>query len=50
MEYRELFLILKMKFKIPLIINYWKKGKGKLFWLHGDGLKELLAMNPKGKH
>ena len=25
---------------------YWKKKKGKSFWLHGDGLKELLTMNP----
>ena len=23
-----------------------KRKKGKSFWLHGDGLKELLTMNP----
>ena len=24
--------------------------KEKSFWLHGDGLKVLLTMNPMGKH
>ena len=27
-----------------------KRKKKKSFWLHGDGLKELLTMNPMGKH
>ena len=27
-----------------------KTKKEKLFWLHGDGLKELLTMNPMEKH
>ena len=27
-----------------------KTRKEKSFWFHGDGLKELLTMNPRGKH
>ena len=27
-----------------------KTKKEKSFWLHGDGLKELLTMNPTEKH
>ena len=27
-----------------------KRKKEKQFWLHGDGLKELLNMNPMEKH
>ena len=27
-----------------------KTRKGKSFWLHGDGLKELFTMNPMGTH
>ena len=38
-----------MRFKIPLKIIYVQR-KEKSFWLHGDGLKELLNMNPIEKH
>ena len=49
MEYKQLFLILKTSFKIPLKIIYWVYEKEKkLIWLHGDGLKILLTMNPMG--
>ena len=27
-----------------------KKIKEKIFWLHGDGLKEFLTINPMEKH
>ena len=27
-----------------------RRKKGKSFWLHGDGLKEFLTMNPMEKH
>ena len=48
-KYKEVFLILKMSFKFPLKkCNGWRK-KGKSFWLHGDGLKLLLTMNPMEK-
>ena len=40
MEYKEVFLILKTSFKIPLKNNLLEpRKKGKSFWLHGDGLK-----------
>ena len=51
MEYKQVFLILKKSFKIPLKIIYGVKGKReKSFWLHGDGLKELRTMNPMENH
>ena len=48
-EYKQVFLILNMRFETPLKNRMGKKKKH-LFWLHGDGLKELLTMNPIEKH
>ena len=42
--------ILKMIFKILLKIIFGVKEEKKSFRLHGDGLKELLTMNPMGKN
>ena len=49
MKYKEVFLILKTIFKVPLKKMYWKEEKGKSYWLHADRLKLLLTMNPMGK-
>ena len=50
MKYKEVFIILKMRFKFPLKKMYWKEEKkGKSFWLHADGLKLFLTMNPMEK-
>ena len=39
-----------MSFKLTLkTIYHVKKEKGKSFWLHGDGLKCFLTMNPMEK-
>ena len=50
MKYKELFLILKTSFNFPLKKTV-REGRTneKLYWLHADGLKLLLTMNPMEK-
>ena len=39
-----------MSFKFPLKKVCWKEEKNKnSLWLHGDGLKQFLTMNPMEK-
>ena len=49
-KYKEVFLILKMSFKFPFKNVLEGRKKEKSFLLHGDGLNQLLTMNPMGKH
>ena len=46
-------IIYYIKYQLQTIFGNIILGKtreGKSFWLHGDGLKELLTMNPMEKH
>ena len=50
MKFKELFLLLKTSFKVSSKNIYRKEAKKeKSHWLHADGLKLLLTMNPMGK-
>ena len=48
-EIKEVFLLLKTRFKVPLKNVSIRSKKEKSYWLHADGLKLLLTMNPMEK-
>ena len=48
-EIQKIFLILKTSFKVPLKNVSIRSKKEKSYWLHADGLKLLLTMNPMEK-
>ena len=45
MKFKEVFLLLKTSFKVPLKKCTGRKKKVKSYWLHADRLKLLLTMN-----
>ena len=50
MKFKEVFILIKMSSKVSLKNIYRKEAKRKiLYWLHADGLKLLLTMNPMEK-
>ena len=50
MKFKEVFLLLKMSSKVSLKKIYRREAKKEnLYWLHADGLKLLLTMNPLEK-
>ena len=47
MKYKQVLLLLRIGFKLQLEIIYLvRKERKNIFWLNGDGLKQLLTMNP----